>query len=576
MRRRLAWGVVVLALGLWGNRAEGATNFVATQSPAPNAPVTMGATGSLTYQITNQNTGGDTDEHIYEVRFRVGGGGRRGGGGATSTFSSTTAAPAGWTRIAFSTTSVTFRANSWANTIPTGSSLAFVIVFNFRSTSADTTERLRDIRARTTNDTVGPPFDNDGSDTDSNQGGWTLKGLQITSLQITNTSGVPITALDAGGSFRLVMSVTNRSTTTQTSIVAAPSTTPAAALVSGGPVTASWNSTVYSPNPLTLAAGGSGTVTYTYTTGALDSGTIHFANIYARNNTSSTTSAQVTSPPLSVGRFTAAINVSSSCLYSTQSLTVQMVLTNRYPYNIVSVTPSLVVSPVGSPLTLTSGPTPTPIPNPGPVPANGTPTLTFTWVYQVTAAANGQTFTFNGSATGTGSTGGSPVHTTPTSSSLTTKAGGYSVTGNQTNASSTNEEISWTFTNSGCAATNSVAIDIPASGWTWGAGSEDTYSLVGTGAATPVENTWTISGSDPVTFTAPAVADRQATGEDGDYRLAFSSTPTVTVSTNFTFNVVITDANGFSVTVPTTITVDPFNTGGLNDANGLIWQEQFR
>ncbi|MEW6684083.1 MAG: hypothetical protein AB1451_14385 [Nitrospirota bacterium] len=533
--------------------------------------MTMGSTGTLTYRITNANTGGNTGERIYEVRFRVGGGGRR-GGGASSTFSAATAAPAGWTRTSFSTTSVTFRANSWANAIITGSYLDFPIVFNFRQTTADTTERLRDIRARYTNSVGGPPFTNLGSDTDSNQGGWTLRSLEITSLQITDTSGVPITALSAGSSFRLVMSVTNRSTATMTAIRSGPTDPPVASVLTGT-ATVGWTSTVNSPNPLTLAPGASGTITYTYTTGLADSGTINFANIYARNNTGSGTSALATSPTLAIGRFTAAINVSSACLYSGQSFTVDMVLTNRYPYAIDNVTPTLTVSLAGAPLTLTSGPNPTP-PN-GPVPASGAATYTFTWVYLVTSAANGQTFTFDGSATGTGVVLGSPVHTTPTSSSLVTKAGGYSISANQTNGTSTNEEISWAFQNNGCAATNNVAIDLPA-GWVWAGGGEDSYALVDTGVGTSSEN-WSALGPDPVTFTAQTVADRLYVGGQGEYRLAFSSTPTATVPTVYTFNVTITDATGApAVTVPASVTLNPFNTGGLNDANGLIWQEQFR
>jgi hypothetical protein len=463
---------------------------------------------------------------------------------------------------------VTFRATSWANSIITGSYKDFPIIFNFRQTTADTNELLRDIRARNTTSTSGPPFTNLGSDTDSNQGGWTLKSLALT-FQITDTSGTPITSLIAGNSYRVVMTVTNRSTATQSSIISIPSpptqNTPAPGFTGTLP---SPSAPVYSPNPLTLASGASGTITFTYTTVSSGYGTVSYT-AYVRNNTGTATSATVTSPTLAIGLFVANITVSSSCRYSGQSFTVTMTLTNNYPTeDIVNVTPTLTVSLVGAQLTLTSGPN-----QPSTTVTRNGGTLAITWVYQVTAAATGQTFTFDGSATGTGSV----TRTTPTSSSLQTKAGGYLISANQTNASSTNDEISWTFTNNGCAATNSVSIDIDtASGWVWGAGSEDTYSFVDTGAATSVENTWTVSGSDPVTFTAPAAADRQAVGEDGDYRLAFSSTPTVAVSTNFTFNVTITDANGIAVTVPATITVDPFNTGGLNDANSLIWQEEFR
>ncbi|MFZ5876406.1 MAG: hypothetical protein ACOYXU_08360 [Nitrospirota bacterium] len=562
MRRWTTSGiVVVLTLAFWSGLAEAARNFTAAQTPAPNAPVTMGTTGTLTYRITNANTGGNTGERIYEVRFRVGGGGRRGGGGATSTFSSSTAAPAGWTRTSYSTTSVTFRANSWAAAIVTGSYLDFPIIFTFRQTTADTNELLRDIRARYTNSTGGPPFTDLGSDTDSNQGGWTLKALAIT-LQITDTGGAPITSLIAGSSYRVVMTVTNSSTATLTSIVSVPNPpTQTASFTGAAP---SYSSTVYSPNPLTLAAGATGTITFTYTTSPTAYGTV-FYTAYARNNSGTATSATAVSPTLYVGLFIATVTVSpSSCLYSGQTFTVQMLLTNNFGYNITGVTPTMTVPLAGTALSLTSGPTPAT----GTVTGGGG-TLPVTWTYQVTATANGETFTFDGAATGTG--GGGPR--TTSRSSPSTKAGGYSIAVNQTNAASTNDEISWGFQNNGCAATNSVSVNIPA-GWSWAGGSEDSYSLVETGVGTSVENTWTVSGSGPVTFTAPTATDRQYVGGQGDYNLAFSSTPTTAGPSVFT--VTITDAAGYASAVPTTVTVNPFNFNNLNDSNGLIWQEQVR
>jgi hypothetical protein len=552
-RQLMAGAFAALVLGFWCGRAEAATNFVAVQTPAPNAPVTMGTTGTLTYRITNSNTGGDTDEHIYEIRFRMSSG--------RSTFSSTTAAPAGWTRTAYSTTSVTFRANSWANTIATGSFRDFAIVFNFRSTTGDTNELLRDIRARTTNDTVGPPFDNDGSDTDSNQGGWTLKSLALT-MQITDLGGTPITSLNAGGSFRLVMTVTNRSSSSKTSIVSVnspPNTNETGTVTQGNP------SPVYSPNPLTLAAGATGTITFTYGTNVNDSGTISFT-AYVRNNTSSATSATVTSPILSVGRFSANVTVVPTCQYNGSDLTVTMTLTNNYSNNIINVTPTLI--PLGgSPVTWISGPTPAP-PN-GPVPPGGG-TFVFQWVYRVTGSTPGQTFTFSGSATGTEQTTGNP-RSTPSSTSNTIAAAGYTVAviPDETNASSTNGEIIWAIQNQGCSPIVSVAIGIPA-GWTW---SGDSHSLVDANVTTSVE-TWTVSGSNPVTFTAPIVADQLFVTGDGEYRLTFSATPGSTgVST---FPLTITHASGVVNTIPSTVTVNAFGSGGLNDAPGLIWQEQFR
>jgi hypothetical protein len=164
------------------------------------------------------------------------------------------------------------------------------------------------------------------------------------------------------------------------------------------------------------------------------------------------------------------------------------------------------------------------------------------------------------------------VHTTPTASSLLAKAGGYSIAVIQTNASSTNEEITWTFTNNGCAPTNNVALDIP--GWVWGGGSEDSYSLVDTGGGALVENRWTTTQTgSTVTFTALTVADRLGVGEDGEYRLTFSSTSNTTGSS---ITITITDANGYPSTISSTVTVNSYNFNSLNDASGLTWQEEFR
>jgi hypothetical protein len=287
---------------------------------------------------------------------------------------------------------------------------------------------------------------------------------------------------------------------------------------------------------------------------------------YARNNTGRATSALATSPTLTVGLFTATINLlPASCLYTGQSFTVEMVLTNRYNFAITGVVPAMVVSLAGAPLTSTSGPNPAP--PVGPLPGNGG-TLTFTWLYQVTSTANGETFTFDGTATGTG--GGQPR--SASASSLPAKAGGYAITAIQTNASSTNEEIGWTFINNGCAATDSVAINFPL-GWVWAGGSEDSYSFVRVGGGAWVENQWTVAGSGPVTFSAQVLADQQAVGENGNYRLTFSSTPPVPGAG---ITVTITDAAGYSSTFPSTVTVNSYNFGSLNDADTDIWQEDFR
>jgi hypothetical protein len=575
-KKALFVGLMGFLIILWQTSAEAARSFTVTQTnPAPPAPVTMGTTVSFTFRITNTNTGGNSGERIYEVRFRLPGTG--------NTFSSTTAAPVGWTRTAYSTTSVTFRASSWNNSIATAGNgpttfMDFTLVLVLRTTSADTTETLRDARSSYTTTTTGPPFTRLSRVTVSNPGSWALKSLEITSFQFTDLSGNPVTSVVSGTSFRLVMTVRNRSTVTQSSIVSnPPSPTPVKNGAGGttGTVNESLTSTVYSPNPLTLASGASGTITFTYSTNSNDDGTIYFtAN--ARNNSNNATSATATSPTLDVSRFSAGITISPACAYNGQNITVTMLLTNGFPYNIINVTPTL--NTAGAPVSYVSGPSPS-SPN-GPVPADGT--FTFTWTYQISGGTIGQTFNFTGSATGTGQTGGNPTRTTSTSTSNTARRGGYNITltltPDQVDASSTNQELLFSVENQGCANVNSVSIAIP-SGWTTAG---DNYSLIEqAGSNPPLEDTWTVSsvpGTNPVVFTASGgqLPLDLASPKSGDFAIVFSTTPAT--NTVDTFNVTITDANGTPLTKSGgSVTVNSFNTapGGGNYTRTQILQENF-
>lgn len=554
---------VGLILSLWQGRSEAAVNAVVTQVGTSPAQLTMGSTVSITFQVTNSNTGGDVGERIYEMRFRLPGTG--------TVFSATTAAPAGWTRTAFSTTSVTFRANSWANTIATGNSLNFTLVMVLRTTTADVTESLRDIRARTTTSTGGPPFTRLGTDTDGPVGSWTVRSLLV-AFQITDLSGNPVTVIQAGSSFRLVMTVTNRSSSSKTSITTNPNPP---TTNETGTVTQVLTSTVYNPNPLTLAAGATGTITFTYSTAATDNGTISFT-AFARNNTNTATSAAITSPILAVSRFSAALSFNPTCAYSGDNVTVTMTLTNSFPgappannNNIINVTPTLTPA-VGSPVALVSGPSPA-APN-GPVLANGG-TFVFTWVYQVSAAAAPGTVTFTGSASGFDQNT-SGVRSTPTTTASFT-IGGYTVTVNPTatNAVSGNEELEFSFTNGGCRAVNSVSISIPA-GWTWNG---DAYSVVDQSTGPPPNDVWGISGANPVVFTAPSVAAQLPLAGGADFDLTFSATPAAAGASVFT--VTITDAGGVPDAYPVSVTVNAYDNttpaqGNFTDTE--VFKEEFR
>jgi hypothetical protein len=512
----------------------------------------MGSTQSLVYQITNTATSPNNAERIYEVRFRIASG---------SVFAASTAAPAGWTRTAYSTTSVTFQASSWANAIAVGGApVSFTLAVTMRTTSANVNETLQDIRSRFTSTTTGPPFTRLASITTNTPGSWTLMSLAITSFQITDTLGAPITAIAAGTSFRLVMTVRNISSVTQSSIVS--NANPPAA-VKTGTVTQGLTGTVGSP--LSLLAGASGTITFTFSTAATDSGTITF-NADARNG-ATVTSRTATSTTLAVGRFAAGIAVSPTCQYAGSNITVTMTLTDGYPYSILNVTPTL--TPVaGAPVTYVSGPAPAaPIAS---VPVSP-PSTNVTWTYQVNTTGTTNPFTFSGSATGTGNTAGSPTLTTPTGVSGSVRRGLFpaSISPTVTNAGSANVEITVTITNNGCAAVNSVAITAPA-GWT---GASDAYSLVDLSAVNSIE-TWTASGTNPVVFTAPNVAGQMPLSFGGDYSVVYAATPAA--ATASAFSVRVTDANGQFLDIPLTVTVNAFKSGTLNDALNRSSREDFR
>ena len=560
MRSLICW--VVITFGLLHNTAYAARSFSYAQSPATAlASFNMGSTQTISYQITNTNNGGNVGERIYLMEFNLPGTG--------TVFSSSTTAPAGWTRTTFSSTSVSFQATSWSNAIavsgngPT-TTATFPLVLVMGSSSADVSDSLKNLRASYTNTTTGPPFSRTGRTTINTTNLWTLKSLAVTSFIITDTLGNPATAIAAGNSFKLVMTVRNNSTVSQSGIISNPnSPTP----IKTGTVTQGLTSTVGSP--LTLAAGASGSITFTYSTASTDNGTIYFtANAQSGANV---TSNLATSTTVAISKFIAAIVTSATapaCLYSGSNITVTMTLTNGFPYSILNITPTL--TPVaGAPLTYVSGPTPATIASL----AAGAST-TVTWVYQVNSTTGvGVTdpFTFSGSATGTGNTAGSPIIITPLSTTAFISRGAFLfvVNPSASNTSSTNVELVWTLTNNGCAAVNSVAILVPA-GWVW---ANDAYSLVNLSATSAIE-TWVVSGTNPVTFTSPDIPSQLPQTLSGNFHLVFSATPTA--ATTSIFSITVTDALGTSVVVPVNLTVNAFQTGGLNNATNRIWREDFR
>ncbi len=548
---RLVRGLLIcllILLGSHGRYAHAGRVLTLSQSPSGAAAVfNMGSAQTMSFTLTNSNTGADAGTSYYAVRFTL---------GATGTvYTSKPVAPAGWYVSSYSTTSVTFRVSATSSAIALGQSVTFSMAMAMGVSSADATESFTAVQGYYTY----PPKNNKKANA-SSTGSWTRKSLSITSFQITDTSGNPVSAITSGSSFQLRMTIKNNSSVTQSSIVSNPS--PPTATKTG---TVTQGLTLTTGSPLSLAAGASGTIIFTYGTAITDNGTIYFtANA---QNGASVTSVGATSGTLSVSSFTASIVVSPGCQYAGSNVTVTMTVSNgSLLFPVTSVTPTLTPA-AGAPVTLISGPTPASIAS-----INVSSSATFSWVYQLNSTGATNPFTFSGSASGTRN---ALSVTTPTSvSTPQTTRGSFTATASpsSTNAGSGNTELVFTVTNSGCFPINSVAIPV-AGGWTWGGTANDSYSLVNLSATNSIE-TWTASGANPLTFTAPNTAGQVPLTFSGSFSMVFSATPAGTTASTFTL--VVTDSAGTAVNVPVGVTVNAFKTGTLNNAGNKLWREDFK
>jgi hypothetical protein len=453
--------------------------------------------------------------------------------------------------------------------------------------TADFTQTLRDVRAT---------FSTGATSLINTPGSWKLLSLGFTSFQTTDCAGTPIATLTAGNNFCLVMTVQNNSSVAQNGIISS-SNPPAGAnisIVPAGSVTPGLISTTYNPNPLNLAVLAIGTITFRYSTAGADSGTIQFININAQRS-ATVTSILKNSNILAISRLTIGIAItgpiagSPSCVFTGDNATFTMTITNNTPAPVTNVTPAPAVVAAAFPLLCpalpaaqtrtcffgtgsaaigaVAGPVPATIANLA-IGANGT----FTWTAPVTATIDlnpKSTFFVTGFVT---YNAGIPSLVATANAE---EVDGYVVSLNpaSTNASSAYEELVWSVTNHGCANIQQVSIagSIPA-GWTWTGG--DSYSLVGSSSSI---ETWTPGGANPpVVFSASTVPEQLNKLDSGNYSLIFPTTPTT--AGTYTFNVTITDANATPIvkTLPTTITVNPFNTGGLNATGTGVWHEDIK
>jgi hypothetical protein len=562
VRHKTLCGFMSLLALMWFTPVHAANNdSIPALSPTPQFD--MGSTAqSVTFTVNNTSSAG---ERIYIMRFRINSG---------STFNAATAAPAGWTRTAFTATSVTFQATDWTTSILAGSNMAFTLQLNLRITSPDVTETLRDARATFTLDTnFGNGITSNGTRTINTPGSWTLKSLQITSFQTTDTSGTPVSAMAAGTSFRVVITVKNISNATQSNIVANPSPPTQTRTGTWFSPAGNCSLTSTSPSPLTLAAAASGTMTYTCTTLATDNGTVFFtANV--RNGTSTATSRSGNSNVLTVSSVTVAWRpitpAPPSCLFSGNTATMTLRVTNSTAVTITSVAPSgfTLTSANGASTSALTGPAPASVASLAPAAFQD-----FVWTVVATGTVpvpptTAPNITVSAAAT---YTSGATVTTPATSSTKFVDDYVVNINPTSSNASSANQELTWTVTNRGCANVNSVAITVIPAGWTFG----DGYSVVADMTGTDQDN-WTLAAT---TFTAPNAAGRtpksvSPTFYDGNYSLLFSATPATTGPSTFTVRV--TDDNGAFVDHTTPVTVNAFDPTGPNLTNPSTLREIFQ
>lgn len=564
MNRRLIQGLLGFLMMSGLIPAYAGQNFTITQtSPAPGTEADMGTTQSVTLQVANTNTAPDNGQRIYLMRFRT---------NNTTYFSSATTAPAGWklnTVIGATTASITFQALTWNDAIAVGIPVNFTVALKLRTNAGDVTERMRDARATYTNNTN--PLTQVGNRiTKTSPANLALKSLSVTSFQTTDLAGVPTSAINAGVGFKLVMTVKNLSTTNTASVIQSNPNPPTQNKIGTWntvppPATPNLTGTVYSPNPLTLAPGASGTITFTYGTDVADSGTVKFTANARTTSGTTMTSRSLDSNTLSVSPLNASIAVTPACIFSGGTATFTMTVTNNGAA-VINLVPSGPTRFGTATIGAFSAPTYTST-CPGSL-AGGGAKCDIIWTAPVTGTVDAvnpkPNFWVQGSVSANAGLIASPVVT-----SNTVDVDDYivSVAPVSTNASSTNEELTWTVTNRGCANVDSVAVTVPA-GWSFGG---DAYSLVTDTTPTDIE-TWTVLGT---TFTAfPNPAGRMPLDQDGQFMLVFTSTPTVTGNSSFTVRV--TDENGTFVDKTTPITVNAFGSGGNNATSPSTWREEFR
>lgn len=282
-----------------------ATNFTTTMPGTQS--ITMGdARDTLTFRITNTHA----TQSINRVTFNF--------SAALYYIEWDTVAPTGWTTpsIPGATNTIQFNSSAVGNNIPPGGFLDFSIIVsgpnwtNFVASNNDvTTDTLTSISARFSG-SVGTHTHNAGALIPT----WTRRSLAVTIVGYPDAVGI-------GQSFVVEMQVENRSTNPKNNISATPS--PPTPTFGGGAAITNTGGPVYNPNPLNLAAGAQGTITYTYRADA--QGTVYFT---ASVTTANATSKTATSNIIAINPLTASLSVSPTSAVSGQTVVVTMTVSS--------------------------------------------------------------------------------------------------------------------------------------------------------------------------------------------------------------------------------------------------------
>jgi hypothetical protein len=533
--------LAVIILAAWQSSAEAARNYTATQIPMP-VELVMGSAHPITYRIANTNAvGGET---MTRVRFNL----------ANNTYTTlpnpeTFVAPTGWTCTRSSNTRITCNPSNSTYYITPTNYKDFTFNINSAALTQDHTDQLSTVQARFS--ASGTTYYNPTS----LQSSWTWRSLSMTLVPSTFNVG-------GGCQFTLTMTVTNKSTSAITGVTSVPKP-PTLTGVSA--------TTVSNPAAFNLNAGATGTMVWTYTAG-VTAGTLTFT-AYAQDSATTRKSLSVTTSTITISAvsctLTTTILVTPACLFTGDTATFVMTVTNTTGATVTTVTPSALTKAGTAAIGTFTGPAPASIASI----ANGA-SGTFTWTAPVTGNVS-DTYYVTGFATATG-----PL-TTATATSNTEDVDGYGITVSpaSTNVGSTNQELIWTITNTGCADVKQVQITVPAG---WPVPVTDSYSVIdqfnppnpGSNPIDPIENIWAFSTlGNTVTFAAPASPPNPynllplvSPAKSGTFSLVFPTTPAATGTSSF--QITITDTNNRSVTPPTTdVTVYNFNTSNPNNPN---------